>query len=90
MGVKDMRSCIVDGNIRHVRFEKLTARNVAKGLTHTTNRHRVRRRDGGVAPTLPVGMQLAAGNGFLYAGALSKIKFIEETTGADLNVSYYA
>lgn len=50
----------------------------------------VRWRDDDVAPTASVGMPLAAGVTLQYDGDLSKIRFIEQTTSAKLNVSYYA
>jgi hypothetical protein len=49
----------------------------------------VRWRDDGVDPTASVGMLLVAGIPFQYDGDLSKIKFIETTASAKLNVSYY-
>lgn len=50
----------------------------------------VRWRDDGVAPTASVGMPLAAGVALQYDGDLTKIKFIEQTGSAKLNISYYA
>lgn len=50
----------------------------------------VRWRDDGTAPTASVGMPLAAGVTLQYDGDLSKIKFIEQTASAKLNISYYA
>ena len=49
----------------------------------------IRYRDDGTAPTASVGMPVAAGNAFQYSGDLSAIKFIQQTSGAILNVSYY-
>lgn len=49
----------------------------------------VRWRDDGIAPTASVGMPLAAGVTLQYDGDLSKIKFIEQTASAKLNISYY-
>lgn len=49
----------------------------------------VRWRDDGTAPTSSVGMPLAAGVTLQYDGDLSKIKFIEQTGGAKVNISYY-
>ena len=50
----------------------------------------VRWRDDGTNPTASVGMQqLATDAPFAYDGDLSAIKFIEETTSAKLDVSYY-
>jgi hypothetical protein len=50
----------------------------------------VRWRDDGTNPTSSVGMPLAVGVPLQYDGDLSKIKFIEQTSGAVLNISYYA
>ena len=50
----------------------------------------VRWRDDGIAPTGSVGMPLAAGVTLQYDGDLTKIKFIEDDSGAILNISYYA
>ncbi len=49
----------------------------------------VRWRDDGAAPTATVGMPLAAGVTLQYDGDLTKIRFIEQTGGAKLNISYY-
>ena len=49
----------------------------------------VRWRDDGTAPTASVGMPLAAGVPLQYDGDLTKIKFIEQTGSAKLNISYY-
>ena len=49
----------------------------------------VRWRDDGVDPTASVGMLLVAGIPFQYDGDLAKIKFIETTARAKLNISYY-
>lgn len=51
--------------------------------------HDVSWRDDGIDPTASVGMPLASGVYFQYDGDLSKIKFIEQTSGAVLNISYY-
>jgi hypothetical protein len=50
----------------------------------------VRWRDDGVAPTGTVGMPLAAGVTLQYDGDLSRIRFIQQSAGAILNISYYA
>lgn len=49
----------------------------------------VRWRDDGIEPTSSVGMPLAVGVPFAYDGDLTKIRFIEQTGGAKLNISYY-
>lgn len=50
----------------------------------------VRWRDDDVNPTASVGMPLASGVTLQYDGDLTKIKFIEQLSGAKLNISYYA
>lgn len=50
----------------------------------------VRWRDDGNAPTGSLGMPLAAGVTLQYDGDLSRIRFIQQSAGAKLNVSYYA
>lgn len=50
----------------------------------------VRWRDDDTAPSATVGMPLAVGVTLQYDGDLTKIKFIEQTAGAKLNVSYYS
>lgn len=49
----------------------------------------VRYRDDGSAPTATVGMPMAVAASLDYSGALSKIQFIEQTSGGIVNVSYY-
>lgn len=49
----------------------------------------VRYRDDAVDPTAAIGMPVASGARFTYVGDLSKVKFIAQTAGAILNVSYY-
>lgn len=50
----------------------------------------VRWRDDGVAPTASVGMPLAAGVTLQYDGDLNRIRFIQITASAELNICYYA
>jgi hypothetical protein len=50
----------------------------------------VRWRDDLTAPTATVGMPLAAGVTLQYDGDLTKIRFIQQSAGAIINVSYYA
>lgn len=50
----------------------------------------VRWRDDNVNPTASVGMPLAAGVTLQYDGDLTQIKFIEQTSGAKLNITYYS
>ena len=55
----------------------------------TPNTQGVRWRDDGANPTSSVGMPLPANVTLQYDGDLSKIKFIEQTGSAVLNISYY-
>jgi len=50
----------------------------------------IRWRDDDVDPTASVGMPIATGVTLQYDGDLTKIKFIEQTASAKVNVSYYA
>lgn len=56
----------------------------------TAETQAVRWRDDDVAPTATVGMPLAAGSTLQYDGDLSKIRFIEQTASAKINITYYA
>lgn len=79
-------------------FESITDLSGAAGLTVPAGANlalidavgqNVRWRDDGTAPTTTVGMLLLKDTPFEYSGDLSAIQFIEVTSGADLNVSYY-
>ena len=49
----------------------------------------VRWRDDKTSPTVSVGMPLAVGIPLQYDGDLTNIQFIEQVSGAKLNISYY-
>lgn len=49
----------------------------------------IRYRDDGTAPTAAVGLPVAAAGSFLYSGPLNRLRFIEQTSGAKLNVLFY-
>lgn len=49
----------------------------------------VRWRDDGEDPAATVGMRLLSGEERRYDGNLSSIKFIQEGSGAKINISYY-
>lgn len=88
----------LQGNFSAKGYQQLTSLSSATALTvpagsrlaliqgETQN---VRWRDDGTDPTTTVGMKLLADGALEYDGALSAIKFIEITSGAKLNVSYY-
>lgn len=49
----------------------------------------IRYRDDGVNPTTTVGMPVASGTTFYYAGPLSLVRVISSTAGAKLNILFY-
>lgn len=55
----------------------------------TSESQAVRWRDDGTDPTTTVGMRLPAGTYLEYTGNLGRIRFIEETATAKLNVAFY-
>jgi hypothetical protein len=54
-----------------------------------TEAQAVRYRDDGIAPTTTVGMPLAVGVSLQYTGPLANVQFIQQTSGALLNILYY-
>lgn len=91
MGLKSTTVCLG--------YQQITSLSAATGLTvpqgatlalivpETQN---VRWRDDGTNPTASVGMPIFVGASLSYDGDFNKIRFIETTAGATLNVSYYA
>lgn len=80
-------------------YQQITSLSAAVALTIPTGARTaiieaesqsVRWRDDGTNPTAAVGQPLASGADFLYTGKLSKLKFIETTPSAKLNVTYYS
>jgi hypothetical protein len=93
-------SADADVGLRYVPlgYQQITSLSAAQALTVpagatsaviTAEAQAVRYRDDGTAPTATVGLPLAAGTMLQYTGALSAIKFIEQTSGAKLNVLFY-
>jgi hypothetical protein len=91
MGLKSTTVCLG--------YQQITSLSGATGLTVpqgatmaviTPLTQGVRWRDDGTAPTASVGMPLAAGAYMNYDGDLNRVKFIEQTASAELNISYYA
>lgn len=81
-------------------YEQLTDLSAAVGLPDVpalatcaiirTEAQAVRWRDDGTNPSATVGMQMLTTDAPLfYSGPLRNIKFIEVTSGAKLNISYY-
>ena len=84
-------------------YQQITSISTAKSLTVPTTcgatpvtlaripieAQAVRYRDDGTAPTASVGMPMAVAASLDYTGALTKIQFIEQTSGGIVNVSFY-
>lgn len=69
----------------------LTVPNGASMAIITPETQAVRWRDDGIDPTATVGYPLAVGTELIYTAAqLSKLKFIEQTASAKINICYYA
>jgi hypothetical protein len=66
----------------------IRARGARFALIQALNQN-VRWRDDGTDPEAGVGMRLHAGESIPYYGDLRAIRFIEETAGAELNISVY-
>ena len=82
-------------------FQQITSLSSATGLTLPSSDARVaiircttqnvRWRDDGTNPTASVGIPMLPGDmPIAFDGDLNTIKFIEETSGGILNVSYYS
>ena len=89
---------VVDAQVYPLGYQQITATAAAVGLTPPAGARiaqidaeaqPVRWRDDGSNPTATVGMRIPVGSELKYSGDLSAIKFIAETAGAILNVSYY-
>jgi len=91
MGLKSTTNCL--GYQQITSLSSSTALTVPAGATMALivpETQNVRWRDDGVAPTASVGMLVVANSSMSYDGDLKAIRFIAATSGAILNVSYYA
>lgn len=80
-------------------YERITSLSSAQGLdvpqsftklaVIQTEVSAVRWRDDETDPTSSVGMRLEPGQELQYDGDLTRLTFIQETSGAILNISYY-
>ena len=91
MGLKSTTVCLG--------YQQITSLSASTGLTVPSGAtlalivpetQNVRWRDDGTAPTSSVGMPIFVGASLSYDGDLNRIRFIEQTASAVLNVSYYA
>ena len=88
---------VTDAALVPVSYAQLTSLGSAVGAPFQNSRvaliqclgQNVRWRDDGTAPTTSAGMRLHAGETLQYNGDVSAIKFIEETAGAELNITFY-
>ena len=91
MGLKS--TTVVLGYQQITSLSAATALTIPTGATMaliTPETQAVRWRDDGTNPTASVGMPVAVGESLNYDGDLSRIRFIEQTASAKLNISYYA
>ena len=90
LGYQQITSLSSASNLTVPARDKLGNQQQATIALITPEAQAVRWRDDGVAPTASVGMPLAVGVTLQYDGDLTNIKFIEQVSGAKLNISYYA
>ena len=89
---------VTNGFVAPLGYQQITSLSASTSLTVpsyasvaviTVEGAGVRYRDDGTAPTASVGAPLAVGQSLTYMGALSNLKFIQQTSGATINVLYY-
>lgn len=91
MGLKSTTVCL--GYQQITSLSSASALTVPSGATMALivpETQAVRWRDDGTNPTASVGMPVAVGESLNYDGDLSRIRFIQQTASAVLNISYYA
>lgn len=85
-------------DIKPMGFQQITSLSSAAGLTIPqgalfalvqAETQGVRWRDDDTNPTASVGMLLVAGDTLPYTGDLTKLKLIQVTASASVNISYY-
>jgi len=93
------KTSIVPGELFPLGYQQITDLSSSTALTIPTysrlalvvvEGQGVRWRDDSSSPTATVGMPLAAGDRMLYDANLSALRFIQQLSGAILNVSYYS
>ena len=91
MGLKETTTCLG--------YQQITALSSAVSLTIPSGTTRaviapltqtVRWRDDGTDPTASIGMPVPAGTYLSYDGDLRRIRFIQATASAELNIAYYS
>jgi hypothetical protein len=90
--------CIALKNFNALGYQQITSLSSAVTLTVPANAtiaeicvetQGIRYRDDGTAPTASIGMPVASGTCFQYAGPLSAIQIIQQTSSATIDISYY-
>jgi len=92
-----MTTYIADDKLEPQGYWQITSLSAAKSIAGGNGRvaliqcldQNVRWRDDGTDPTSSVGMRLHAGESMWYVGDITKIRFIEESAGAELNITTY-
>ena len=88
----------VPGQISPLGYQQITTLSAAtsltvpKGATYAVIQAEgadIRWRDDGTDPTASVGMVIASGDTLPFAARLGAVRFIQETAGGVLNISYY-
>jgi len=88
----------VDGGITNQGYVQLTTLTVATGVTAPGGANcamiqaegdQIRWRDDGTNPTATVGMFIPSGSGIWYTGDFTKLKFIQQSGGGIINISFY-
>ena len=91
MGLKSTTVCLGYQQITSLSYaQALTVPAGATMALIVPETQAVRWRDDGTVPTASVGMPVAIGEPLNYDGDLNRIRFIEQTASAKINVSYYA
>ena len=71
-----------------VAAQGITIGNGRVAVIQVLNQH-VRYRDDGIDPTTTGGMRIHAGETIFYTGNLRSLRFIEESSGAEINLTAY-
>jgi hypothetical protein len=92
-------AAVRDATLKPKGYQQITSLAAATGLTVPVGGAKyalikcetqsVRWRDDGTDPTAAIGMLIDVGDEFWYTGDITKIKFIQTTATAVLNVCYY-
>lgn len=91
-------SISIDGQLEPISYQQITGLSTPKALSVPSRANYaliqafngpVRWLDTGSEPTDSIGMRLSSGRDLWYTGDLGKLRFVEESAGAELNITYY-